>query len=68
MLWSGSPLPPDEFLPVCRWGEITQIGMSSLPVVEHFNVLADLCHGFPPGSITPVMNPFLLERAEETFH
>lgn len=68
MLWSGSPLPPDEFLPVCRRGEIAQAGMSSLSVVEHFDVLADLCRGFLTGAILAVVNHLPLERAEEAFH
>jgi hypothetical protein len=56
MLWSGSPLLPDEFLPVGRGGEIAQAGMSSLPVVEHLDVLADLGHGLLPVAILAVVN------------
>ena len=66
--WSGSPLLSDEFLPVCRWGNVTQTGMSSLPVVEHFDVFADLSNSLLPGTIFLMMDQFRLECAEEALH
>lgn len=42
--------------------------MSSLPVVECLDVLADLCRGFLPGVILPVVDQFPLERTEKAFH
>lgn len=68
MLWSGSPLLHDVFLPVIRRGEISQAGMSPLPVVERLNVLPDVRHGFLPGPILPKMNQLRLECAKEAFH
>lgn len=68
MLWSGSPLPHDVFLPVSRRGEIAQAGMSSLSVVEHLDVLLDVRYGFLPGTILSQVNQLRLECAEEAFH
>jgi hypothetical protein len=61
-------LLPDVFSPVCRRGKIAQAGMASLPVVEHLDLLEDLCHGFLPGTILLVVNQFHLERSEEALH
>ncbi len=68
LLRSGNPLPPDKFLPVCYQGEVNQIGVSSQPVIEHFDVLSDLDHGFLPGAILAVMNPLPLECVEEVLY
>jgi len=61
-------LPTEEFPLVCRRGNVAQAGMSSLPVVEHFNVFADLGHCFLASAVFAVMNQFGLEGAEEAFH
>lgn len=54
-----------NFFSVCRQADIAQAGMSTLPVVEHFDVLADLSDRFRSRSMSLVTKQFLLERVEE---
>lgn len=67
MLWSSNTLPPDKFLIVCRRGGLAHISMSPRPLIEHFDVLADLCHGFSSAPRSPVLNHLLLESVKEAF-
>lgn len=39
-------------------GEAAQAGMSSLPVIKHFNIFAEVRSGLLPYTILPMMNQF----------
>lgn len=41
--------------------------MTTLPIVEHFDVFEDVLFRFFPCRIVPMMDELLLERAEEAF-
>lgn len=41
--------------------------MSSLPVIEHLDVIEDLCTSFFSAGEAPMMNEFVLQIAEEAF-
>jgi hypothetical protein len=49
-----SPLLSDERLPVCRRGEAAEAGMPSLPIVKHFNIIADVRSRLLPSTILPM--------------
>ncbi len=42
--------------------------MSSLPIVKHFDIFADVRGGLLPGTILPMLNQLCLKGAEKSFH
>lgn len=65
---SGGSLLSDVFLPKSKRGDISQVGVSPLPIIKHLYVLADLSDRLLPCAKFPVMNQLVFECTEETFH
>ena len=49
-------------------GVVAEGRVTTHPIVEHCDVLEDLLPRFFTCEVTPMMNQFLLERAEEALH
>src|SRR5712692_480252 len=50
------------------WGVIAEGRVTTHPIVEHFDVLEDFLPRFFTREVTPMMDQFLLECAEEALH
>ena len=48
--------------------DVTQRGVTSAAVIEHFDIFKDALTGFFSRKISFMMNQFLLQCGEETFH
>ena len=49
-------------------GVIAECRVTTHPIVEHLDVFEDVLFRFLARAVTPVMDQFLLECGEETFH